>query len=60
MKNPLPLLPGLWSALTWQQLPDDIRTYKWQDEYRIDWNRRCAEDCIVRVEKMDIPDDGTM
>ena len=25
MKNPLPLLPGLWSALTWQQLPDDIR-----------------------------------
>ena len=37
-----------------------IRTYKWQDEYRIDWSRRCAEDAIVNVEKLEIPDDGTM
>ena len=37
-----------------------IRTYKWQDEYRIDWSRRCAEDCIINVEKLEIPDDGTM
>ena len=37
-----------------------IRTYKWQDEYRIDWSRRCAEDAIVNVEKLEIPDEGTM
>ena len=33
-----------------------VRTYKWQDEYRIDWKRRCAEDAIVKAEKIDIPD----
>ena len=37
-----------------------VRTYKWQDEYRIDWSRRCAEDAIVNVEKLEIPDEGTM
>ena len=37
-----------------------VRTYKWQDEYRIDWSRRCAEDCIIKVEKLEIPDEGTM
>ena len=37
-----------------------VRTYKWQDEYRIDWSRRCAEDSIINIGKMDIPDDGTM
>ena len=37
-----------------------VRTYKWQDEYRIDWNRRCAETSIVKTEKMTIPDNGTM
>lgn len=33
-----------------------VRAYKWQNEYRIDWNRRCAEDAIVKAEKIDIPD----
>ena len=37
-----------------------IRTYLWDGEYRIDWNRRCAEDSIVKIEKMTIPDEGTM
>ncbi len=37
-----------------------VRTYKWQDEYRIDWSRRRAETAIVKIEKMTIPDNGTM
>jgi len=37
-----------------------IRTYKWQDEYRIDWSRRCDESRITKVEQITIPDDGTM
>lgn len=37
-----------------------VRTYKWQDEYRIDWSRRFAEGSIIKVEKLEIPDDGTM
>ena len=37
-----------------------VRAYKWQDEYRIDWSRRCAEDVITKIEKIDIPDEGTM
>jgi hypothetical protein len=41
-------------------MPLTVRTYKWQDEYRIDWNRRCAETAIVKTEKMTIPDNGTM
>ena len=35
-----------------------VRTYKWQDEYRIDWNRRCDPDKIAKAERIDIPDDG--
>ena len=37
-----------------------VRTYKWQDEYRIDWNRRCDDSAIVKIEKMTIPNNGTM
>ena len=37
-----------------------VRTYLWNGEYRIDWNRRCAETAIVKTEKMTIPDNGTM
>jgi len=37
-----------------------VRAYKWQDEYRIDWNRRCDETAIVKTEKITIPDEGTM
>ena len=37
-----------------------VRTYKWQDYYHIDWSRRCAEDGIVKIEKLDIPDTGVM
>lgn len=40
--------------------PLTVRTYKWQDEYRIDWSRRCDENQITNVEKIEIPDDGTM
>lgn len=37
-----------------------VRAYRWQDEYRIDWSRRCAEDSIVSIEKLEIPDTGVM
>ena len=37
-----------------------VRAYRWQDEYRIDWSRRCAEDNIVSIEKIEIPDTGVM
>ena len=40
--------------------PFTVRAYRWQDEYRIDWSRRCAEDSIIKVEKLEIPDNGTM
>lgn len=37
-----------------------VRAYKWQDEYYIDWKRRCADDAFVNITRMEIPDDGTM
>ena len=37
-----------------------VRAYKWQNELRIDWKRRCDPDRIAKVEKLEIPDDGTM
>ena len=37
-----------------------VRAYKWQNEYRIDWSRRCDELRITKAERLDIPDDGTM
>jgi len=42
-----------------------IRTYKWKDPYDkdayyIDWNRRCDESRITKVEQITIPDYGTM
>ena len=40
--------------------PFIIRAYKWQDEYRIDWDRLCDESQITKVERLTIPDDGTM
>ena len=47
-RYPMPLQPFI------------IRAYKWQDEYRIDWSRRCDELRITKAERMVIPDDGTM
>ena len=40
--------------------PFIIRAYKWQDEYRIDWDLRCDESQITKVERIEISDDGTM
>lgn len=37
-----------------------VRAYEWQDEYRIDWDKRCDADRIVSVEKMEIPDTEEM
>jgi len=37
-----------------------VRAYEWQGDYRIDWNKRCDQDRIVSVEKMEIPDTGEM
>ena len=35
-----------------------VRTYEWQGDYRIDWNKRCDPDRIVKTERIDIPDTG--
>ena len=45
--------------------PLTVRAYKWQypeghDAYFINWSRRCDPDRIVKVEKLEIPDEGTM
>ena len=37
-----------------------VRAYRWHDEYRIDWKRRCDELRITKAERLTIPDDGTM
>lgn len=37
-----------------------VRAYKWQEEYYIDWTRRCDELRITKAERLIIPDDGTM
>ena len=40
--------------------PLTVRAYKWQNELRIDWTRRCDELRITKAELLTIPDDGTM
>lgn len=40
--------------------PLTVRAYKWQNELRIDWSRRCDELRITKAERLTIPDDGTM
>ena len=35
-----------------------VRAYRWHDEYRIDWSRRCDPDYVTNIEKLDIPDTG--
>lgn len=37
-----------------------VRAYQWQQDYRIDWNKRCDADRTVRVYRMEIPDMGEM
>jgi len=42
-----------------------VRAYKWhdlngKDAYFIDWRRRCDPDKMTKIERIDIPDDGTM
>ena len=52
--------------MTWDKtVPIIVRTYKWQDPegkdaYFIDWKHRCAPERMKKVEKLEIPDDGTM
>lgn len=36
-----------------------VRAYKWKEEYYIDWTR-CCKASSVTVERLTIPDDGTM
>lgn len=40
--------------------PLTVRAYKWEDEYYIDWMRRCSKLHITKAERLTIPDDGTM
>ena len=37
-----------------------VRAYKWEEEYRIDWGRRCDASRTTKVERLTFPDDGTM
>ena len=37
-----------------------VRAYKWQEEYYIDWTRRCDASRTTKVEQIEIPNDGTM
>ena len=37
-----------------------VRAYRWQDGYYINWCRRCDPDKITKIEKLEIPDEGTM
>ncbi len=37
-----------------------VRAYRWQDDYRIDWDRRIVPDIIQKAERLDIPDTGEM
>lgn len=47
-------------GVDWESATVTVRAYKWQDEYRIDWSRRCDELRITKAERLTIPDDGTM
>ena len=40
--------------------PLTVRAYKWQNELRIDWTRRCDELRITKAERLTITDDCTM
>ena len=42
-----------------------VRSYKWHDQngkdaYFIDWSHRCDPDKMTKVERIEIPDNGTM
>lgn len=37
-----------------------VRTYKWQDGYFIDWERRCDQERISKIEKMEINTDKNL
>ena len=41
-------------------VPLTIRAYRWQHDYRLDWNRRIDPDSIVKAEHLEIPDTGEM
>ena len=47
-KYPMPLRPLI------------VRAYRWQDDYRLDWDRRIAPDTIVKAKQLEIPDTGEM
>lgn len=36
-----------------------VRTYFWDGEYRIGWDRYCDKGRITSIEKMELPDNGT-
>lgn len=40
--------------------PFTIRAYYWQNDYRMDWNRRIDPDYIVKAERLKIPDTREM
>ncbi len=37
-----------------------FRAYRWQNDYRITWSRRCDKERIIKTEKLVIPNEGTM
>ena len=56
-KPPLVKKGETWTSLTATAVS---RAYKWDGRYMVDWSCRCDESLITKVEKLTIPDDGTM
>jgi len=57
-----PKIPRTKKAMDWHSdtATVTVRAYHWDDEYRINWTRRCAQDHIAAVERLDIPDNGEL
>lgn len=56
-KPPLVKKGETWTSLTATAV---CRAYKWDGHYMVDWSRHFDESLITKVEKLAIPDEGTM
>ena len=58
----LPKPPMTKKGETWESSTATAvsRAYQWDGKYMVDWGCYCDPDLIVKAEKLDIPDNGTM
>lgn len=58
----LPKPPMTKKGETWESSTATAvcRAYKWNKHYMVDWGCHCDPDIIVKTEKSNIPDNGTM